>query len=188
MVVRHRCLECEKFHEPSEEVPAQVVAFVISLVATVLMVAVVPLYAKRRPVGTPLTWGEAMVASLYVFFVMFLAWGVLPHQWLAFADNDLQWRKDKIGIPLGYLGELFGHANNEVVSTTDNVLFPNGVPLPNGHFVITAEAIRDIVAVLIYGVTLGGMIALWAVWQNRGKEKPKAIPTSAYGRPLVKKA
>ena len=33
-----------------------------------MTLAVIPL-AKRRPMGTPLTWGEAMVASVYVFFV-----------------------------------------------------------------------------------------------------------------------
>jgi hypothetical protein len=29
---------------------------------------------------------------------------------------------------------------------------------------------------------------LWSIWQGRGKERPKEIPTSAYGRPLVRKA
>ncbi|MCU1375004.1 MAG: hypothetical protein JWO68_2290 [Actinomycetia bacterium] len=164
------------------------VAFVFSALALIVAVAVVPLYARRRPPGTPLTWGEAMVAALYVFFVMFLAWGIMPHQWLSYADNALHWRKDKIGIPAGPLGLLFGHVNNDLISNSKNVFFPNGVPLTSGHLIITAEVIRDIVAVGLYGVTLGGMIALWSVWQNRGKEKPKELPTSAYGRPLVKRA
>jgi len=141
-----------------------VVAFVFSLIATIALAAVVPLYARRRPPGTPLTWGEAMAASLYVFFVMFLAWGVMPHQWLSYADNALQWRKDKI---------LFGPGD-----VVDKFL----------PFTVTYEAVRDIIAAGIYIVTLGGMMALWAQWQNRGKEKPKELPTSAYGRPLVKKA
>jgi len=34
-------------------------------------------YAKRRPVGTPLTWGESMVAATYVFFLMFWVYGVV---------------------------------------------------------------------------------------------------------------
>ena len=140
------------------------VAFVFSLIATVAFTAVGPLYARRRAPGTPLTWGEAMVAALFVFFVMFLAWGVLPHQWLSYADNDLQWRKDKIVMGPGDVFDRF---------------------LP---FTITYEAVRDILAAGIYIVTLGVMIALWAQWQNRGKEKPKELPTSAYGRPLVKKA
>jgi hypothetical protein len=165
-----------------------VVAFIFSVLVLIAVTAVVPLYAGRRPAGAPLTWGEAMVAALFVFFVMFLAWGIVPHQWLAYADNDLGWRKDKIGIPAGPLGFLFGNAENGIVSNDANVFFPNGVPLTSGHLTITAEVVRDIVAVVIYGITLGGMGVLWAQWQRRGAEKPKEIATSAYGRPLVKKA
>ena len=138
------------------------VAFVFALVATIVLTAVVPWYARRRPPGTPLTWGEANVAAFYVFVVMFLAWGILPHQWLAYADNELQWRRDRIVLGPG---DIFDK-------------------LP---FTVTFEVIRDLIAVGIYGVTLAGMIALWAMWQNRGKEKPKELPTSAYGRPLVKR-
>jgi hypothetical protein len=144
-----------------EEV-SQVVAFVFSVLAMLLACALIPAFARRRMPGTPLSWGEAMVAALYVFFVMFLAWGIVPHQWLTYADKDLQWRKDKI---------LFGPG--DIVDK-----------LP---FTVTYEVIRDLIAVGIYGITLGGMIALWSLWQSRGKEKPKEIPTSAYGRPLVKK-
>jgi hypothetical protein len=140
-----------------------VVAFIFSLVATFAAAAVVPAYAKRRPPGTPLTWGEAMASALYIFFVMFLAWGIMPHQWLTYADNVLQWRKDKILMGPG-----------DVIAK-----------LP---FTVTYEAVRDFVAVGLYGVTLGGMIVMWSQWQGRGQEKPKELPTSAYGRPLVKKA
>ena len=165
------------------------VAFVFSCIALAVAVAVVPWYGKRRPIGTPVTWGEAMVAALYVFFVMFLAWGIMPHQWLSYADNALHWRKDKLGVPTGPIGHLLlPHWENDFFSKKGNVLFPNGVPLTNGHLTITAEVIRDIVAVGLYGITLGGMGFLWAGWQRRGAEKPKELPTSAYGRPLVKKA
>jgi hypothetical protein len=107
---------------------------------------------------------------------------------LTYADNALHWRKDKIGVPAGPLGFLFGHAENDIISNKANVFFPNGVPLTNGHLTITAEVVRDIVAVGLYGITLGGMVVYWSIWQNRGKEKPKELPTSAYGRPLVKRA
>jgi hypothetical protein len=165
-----------------------VVAFVVSVIVTIAGTGLVFVYARRRPVGTPLTWGEAMIGALFVFALMFIAYGIMPHHWLAYADNDLQWRKDKIGIPAGPLGLLFGHAENDWVSNSGNVFFANGVPLLNGHLTISAEAIRDIVAVGIYGIALGAQIAVWSAWQSRGKERPKEIPTSAYGRPLVKKA
>jgi hypothetical protein len=164
-----------------------VVAFIFSCIILVVLCGIVPSYAKRRPVGTPVTWGEAMAAALFVFAVMFLAWGIMPHQWLTYADNGLHWRKDKVGLPAGPLGLLLGHGNNDLFSHKANVFFPNGVPLTNGHLIVTAEFVRDMVAVGLYGITLGGMIVLWSQWQNRGKEQPKEIPTSAYGRPLVKR-
>lgn len=139
------------------------VAFIFSLVALIVATAVVPLYARRRPPGTPLTWGEAMVAALFAFAVMFLAWGIMPHQWLSYADNALHWRKDKLLLGPG-----------DVVDK-----------LP---FTVTYETVRDLIAVVLYGITLVAMIVMWSVWQNRGKSKPKELPTSAYGRPLVKKA
>jgi len=66
-----------------------VVAFTTSCVVLVLLTAIGLSFMGRRPVGTPLTWGEAMVAAVFVFFVMFWAYGVVPHFWLAWADGDL---------------------------------------------------------------------------------------------------
>jgi Na+-driven multidrug efflux pump len=143
-----------------------VFAFLLSLGVTIGLTAIAMAYGKRRPVGTPLTWGEAMVASVYVFFIIFLIYGVVPHQWLAWADNELGWRKDKI---------LAGPAS--VSEKTIGLEFP---------MTINYEHIRDVLAAGIYIVALGVQIALWAMWQNRGKTKPKEIPTSAFGRPLVK--
>ena len=141
-------------------------AFLLALGVTIGLVAIAMAYGKRRPVGTPLTWGEAMAAAVYVFFIIFLIYGVVPHQWLAFADNELGWRKDKI---------LTGPAT--VADKSINIDFP---------ITITYEHIRDVIAAGIYIVALGVQMALWSKWQNRGKTKPKEIPTSAFGRPLVK--
>ena len=138
------------------------VAFLTSLVITVGITVAVMLYGKRRPVGTPITWGEAMFGSMVVFAAIFLIYGVDPHQWLAYADNELGWRKDKI---------VFGPGD----------ILDKALP-----FTLTYEAIRDFIAAGIYIVALGVQITLWAMWQNRGKSKPKEIETSAFGRPLVK--
>jgi hypothetical protein len=140
-----------------------VVAFVVSLVALAASVAVVPAYARRRPVGAPITWGEAMLASTYAFLVMFLAYGIVPHQWLTWADNELSWRADKILLGPGNLVDR----------------------LP---FTVTYQVLRDIIAAGIYIVFLGAQVFLWSMWQNRGKTKPAELPVSSYGRPLVKKA
>ena len=139
------------------------VAFLVALVALVVCVAIIVAYSRRRAPGTPITWGEAMGAAAFVYFTMFLAYGIVPHQWLAWADNELNWRADKI---------LYGPG--DIVAK-----------LP---FTVTYQVLRDLVAAGLYVVFLGGMVFLWSMWQNRGKTKPAELPVSSYGRPLVKKA
>jgi hypothetical protein len=135
-----------------------VVAFVIPTIITIAMVAGLLWYMRRRPVGAPVSWGEAMVASAYVFTLMFLAYGIVPNQWLLWADNELEWRADRILI--------------------------DTYPIK-----VTYLVLRDIIVVGIYVVMLVGNVAIWAMWQNRGKKKEAApaLETSTFGRPLVKR-
>jgi hypothetical protein len=140
-----------------------VVAFVVALLALCIATGTIVLVSRRRPPGAILTWGEAMAAAAFVFFTMFLAYGIVPHQWLAWADNELNWRADKI---------LYGPG--DIVAK-----------LP---FTITYQVLRDLVAAGLYVVFLSGMVVLWSMWQARGKTKPAELPVSSYGRPLVKKA
>ena len=50
--------------------------FIVSLIVTGLMVSVYHWYEKRTPVDKQMTWGEAMVASTYVFAVFFWVYGL----------------------------------------------------------------------------------------------------------------
>ena len=138
------------------------VALVLSTILLLVGTAAVVAYARRRPPGQGLTWGEAMLAAVFVYLLMGLAYGIVPHQWLTFADNELGWRSDKI---------VYGPGN----------------VLSNIPFTITYQVIRDVIAAGIYIVFLGGQIALWALWQGRGKVKQRELPTSSFGRPLVKR-
>lgn len=146
------------------------VAFVVSWIITLVLTAGILEYARRRPVGTPLSWGEAALGAMYCFAIMFWVYGVVPHQWLVFADNELNWRADR---------ELIG---------------PTGLGFTDGEgliawalpFTITYLVVRDILAVTIYGLALAGNIALWAVWQNRGKEPVTTVEESRFGRPLIR--
>lgn len=150
----------------------------VALIAAVLIAAVLvglmfP-YRRRRPVGRFLSWGEAMVASVYVYFLFFWAYAVIPHLWLTWADNELKWRPDKM---------LFGPGE---------ILKPQSMGGWN-PITLNYQVLRDIVAVLIYVVALGLNIWLWSVWQNRGKKAAAQaaaaeITESDYGRPLVRKA
>jgi len=99
---------------------------------------------------------------------MFFWWyGVIPNQWLNWADNELNWRSDAY---------LIQHGQG-----------PFGLEWSWWPIDITKQVIRDLIVVVIYGVGLALHIALWAVWQDRSKERPAEIPASRYGRPLVRK-
>ncbi|HEV7888205.1 MAG TPA: hypothetical protein VGO92_11655 [Acidimicrobiales bacterium] len=153
------------------------VSFLASLIITGVLIAICLRVAKRRAPGTPLTWGEAFVASAFLFALMLMIYGVVPDQWLRWADGGLKWRSDKIGIPTGPL------------PFKDHLLFPNGISFfGRGRIIITAQVLRDIVATGIYVVALVGQIIAWLWWQSRGKKPVQpAIATSAYGRPLLRK-
>src|SRR6056297_647595 len=151
------------------EWPGMNQAFLTALVATlVLSLAIIP-YGKRRPVGTPFSWGEAMLGSTYLFGVLFLAFGILPHQFIDHADKDLGWSKDKI---------IFGPFD---------ILKPESAGGWN-PITLQYEAVRDIVVVLLHAVLFAMYVYLAVWWQKRGEVKPKELPTSTYGRPLVRKA
>jgi hypothetical protein len=154
-----------------------VVAFISTLLVTAVMVALVIWYAKRRPVGTPMTWGEAMLGATFIFFLLFWIYGVVPHEFLTWADSELSWRPDLIWLGPG------GEATLPIVGWTFRTeWFP---------IQVSARAVRDIIAVLIYVAFLAGQMWIWAWWQNRGERAAaaKAIePTSTYGRPLMKRA
>ena len=149
-------------------IPGMNTAFLTSLiVSTVLTLLVIP-YGRRRPKGTSLSWGEAMFAAVYAFGVMFLAFGVVPHQWIDHADKDLGWDRTNI---------IYG---------------PGGILRPQtaggwNPITLQYEAVRDTVVVLLHVYYFGLLIFIWNWWQKRGDEAPKELPTSTYGRPLVRK-
>ena len=140
-----------------------------------------------RPPGTPLTWGEAFLAALFIFALLLMIYGVVPDRWLRWADGDLKWRSDKVGIPVGGIGIARWHLFHKPY-----LLWPKGISFAahsRGKVKITAQVLRDIIATVIYGIGLVGQIVMWLWWQRRGKkaagERP-ALTTSAYGRPLVR--
>ena len=145
-------------------------AFLTSLVVLALLIAGAVLYGKRRPVGKPLTWGEAMIAAVYVFFTMFMAYAVVPNQWLLHAQNGLGWRSDK---------KVFGPGD----------IFQAQSLGGNFPFEISYLQVGDAITAGMYIFFLGLQIYLFSWWQKRGKAKPSTdLATSTYGRPLVKKA
>ena len=152
------------------------VAFISAMLAVMLGVGICMFVGSRRPIGTPLTWGEAMVAGTFVFAVMLLAYGVAPHQWLAYADNTLLWRADKLLVGISSKGVVWGQKAKNLGGS--------------GRIIINYQAIRDIIASVIYILFLGGQMYLWSVWQKRGRKKPGDVEpaTSRFNRRVLTKA
>jgi hypothetical protein len=145
-------------------------AFLFSFILSTVGALLVLPYAKRRPKGTPTSWGEAMLASVYVFGLMFIAFGIVPDKFIAHADAELGWTK------------------NLIIYGPGDIFKPQALG-GNFPFTMSYEAIRDIVVVIIHVWYFGLLIFLWSVWQKRGDGTPsKAIATSSFGRPLVKKS
>jgi hypothetical protein len=142
--------------------------FFISLLLC-LIAFVVFMWMVRRPKSElPTTWAQAMLGGAVVFALFLLIYGVVPHEWLTWADSSLGLREDKI-------------------------LFDTG---PIGKIEFSGRALRDIVATLIYIVGLAINTWMWIAWQKRGTAKPKAAAaaatpepagTSAFSRPVTKK-
>jgi hypothetical protein len=149
--------------------PGMNVAFLFSFfLATGGALLVLP-YMKRRPKGTPTSWGEAMLAATYVFGLMFIAFGVAPHQFIDHADKELGWTK------------------NLIIYGPGDIFKPTAL---GGSFPITMsyEAVRDIVVIVIHLWFFALLIVLWSKWQKRGDATPSTeLATSSFGRPLVKK-
>jgi hypothetical protein len=154
-----------------------VAAFITLLVVLALCIALMMFVGNRRPVGSPLSWGEAIAAGTFVFFGLFLAYGVIPHFFLMWADNELKWRPDVQLYEYEWIG-----------GWSLGFLQPQEL---GGWFPITInmQHLRDLIVVLIYVALLALFMWCTVWWQNRSTRKTtEVVPTSDYGRPLVRKA
>jgi len=147
------------------------VAFTVSWILSLLMLVPVFWLMKRRPVDEPATWGETMIGATYVFFVLFWIYGTVPHQWLTFAEAELNWRSDifLVGFPTPW-------------DSSQGIL---EWALP---FTITYATLKDLIAVAVYGVGLVANVAVFVMWQKRGDMIASEETESTYGRPLLKQA
>jgi hypothetical protein len=151
-------------------IPGANTAFLTSFIAANLMTFAVIPYGRRRPRGTPHSWGEAMLGAVYAFATMFVAFGMVPDRWIAHADADLKWDRQRIIYgPWGFLKPQSLGGWNPIT--------------------LQYQAVRDIIVVMIHVYFFGLMIFIWGWWQKRGAPTAtKELETSTYGRPLVKRS
>ncbi|MCU1448767.1 MAG: hypothetical protein JWP02_937 [Acidimicrobiales bacterium] len=156
-------------------------ALIVSTLILVAGIAIVFLVGNRRPPGMPITWGEALVASTFIFGLMLLAYGIVPNQWLKWADNELLWRPDRVLAAVALKWPIIFTGTKAATEAAAG----------RGRITITYQALRDIIAAGIYIVLLGLHVALWVKFQKRGRRPAAAGEverTSIFGRPVVKRA
>lgn len=148
------------------------VALVVSIVLTMVLSYGAMAYIKRRPADQKSTWGEAIAGAAFVSFVAFIAYGIVPHQWLTLAENEWAFRADKI------------------LSGKGDIVKPRSL---GGWFPvdITYRTISDIMATNFYIVFVALQLRMWKQYQTRGetaeaKAKAALVKTSSFGRPLIK--
>jgi hypothetical protein len=141
-----------------------VVSFIGSFTVAVILGLLPLAYSFKRPADAPLTWGEAMAAALYVMFSFFWANVIVAQQWLNLATSEWKWGPTQI---------LLGPHNG----------------LVHPPFTITRSTLSDIILLLIYGFFLNLQIAVWIIWQTRGKRQKteSTVRQSSFGRPVAKR-
>ena len=68
----------------------------IALVVTGLGLAAFFVLLKRPKPARPPTWAQSMAGAMGVYTLFLLGYGVVPHEWLTWADSSLGLREDKI--------------------------------------------------------------------------------------------
>jgi hypothetical protein len=141
---------------------------VISSVLALLVTAGCFIATTRPRSPHPLTWAKAMVGAVASFGAMLLVYGVVPDEWLKYADAELGWSQSQIFQEIGPI-------------------------------TINKRAVKDTVAVLIYGLFLTLHIVIGVRWQKRPAAGEVAVATEApaesarpagrskFGRPLSRK-
>jgi hypothetical protein len=77
---------------------------------------------KRPKSELPATWAQSMLGAMAVFALFLLIYGVVPHEWLTWADSKLGLREDKILLDTKPI-KFSGRALRDIVASTIYIVF-----------------------------------------------------------------
>jgi hypothetical protein len=96
--------------------------FFISLLLCVLSFGVFMRLVRRPKSELPPTWAQSMAGATTVFALFLLIYGVVPHEWLTWADSGLNLREDRILIDTWAI-DFSGRALRDIVATFFYIFF-----------------------------------------------------------------
>lgn len=113
-----------------------------------------------------LTWARAAFAALLTWVELVMIFGMVPSEWLTFAQTDLDWSSQR-----------------------DAIIIPPWLVLGN-DVAISYAALKDMISMGYHMVMLGAGavfgIEIQKMYKGRPAKAEKPEPKSPYGRPLVK--
>jgi hypothetical protein len=139
-------------------------ALIVDIVLLALFAHALLMVLSRAPRDPEIssTWVECFLGALGTFAIMALAYAVVPHEWLTYANSYLKW-----GDSTKFLFR----------SNQDMLFFPWHWP-----FNMDYPALRDVVVTGIYVVFLGLNLFLFAKWQTR-RRVPTEVTVETEGTP-----
>lgn len=144
-----------------------ILATIAALAAHIFMLV---LSRQPRDPERKATWAECFAGAVGVFAIFALGYAIVPHEYLTFANAQLEW---------GDNSKFIFQSNDKILGLFWEYKFNFDFP-----------ALRDIIVTVIYGVLLTTNLKLWVMWQQRFDVKaapdPAAVPErkSRFGRPL----
>lgn len=90
--------------------------FFISLLLCLISFAIFMWLVRRPKPELPPTWAMSMLGATAVFALFLLIYGVVPHEWLTWADSSLGLREDKILLDTWAI-DFSGRALRDIVAT-----------------------------------------------------------------------
>jgi hypothetical protein len=113
-----------------------------------------------------MTWARALFAGVIAWVELVIIFGMVPSEWLNFAQTDLDWSSQRVAITI-----------------------PPALVLGN-EVEVSYAAIKDSISMGYHIVMLAAAavftLQLQKMKQGRPASAERAAPTSPYGRPLVR--
>jgi hypothetical protein len=113
-----------------------------------------------------MTWARALFAGVIAWVELVIIFGMVPSEWLNFAQTDLDWSSQRVAITIPPALVLGNEVEVSYAAIKDSISM--------GYHIVM------LVAAAVFTLQLQKMK------QGRPASAERAAPTSPYGRPLVR--
>jgi hypothetical protein len=113
-----------------------------------------------------MTWARALFAGVVAWVELVIIFGMVPSEWLNFAQTDLDWSSQRVALTIPPALVLGNDVQLSYAAIKDSISM--------GYHIVM------LVAAAVF------VIQLQKMKQGRPASAERATPTSPYGRPLVR--